>query len=135
MCIRDSDGRGFVVEEDGVVAQTRQGKQVLNLVKGVQAKACVPVQGDSVAVIGRNRKLLVFGLDEIPTMSRGRGVILQRYKDGGLSDMKTFSREEGLSWKHGGGERTETRLEGWLGKRAQAGRMPPAGFPRNNKFG
>ena len=68
-------------------------------------------------------------------MTRGRGVILQRYKDGGLSDAKVFSAGAGLSWRHGGGERTETRLDGWLGKRAQAGRLPPAGFPRNNKFG
>jgi topoisomerase-4 subunit A len=128
------DGRGFIVEENGVIAQTRAGKQVLNVSNKSPALLCVQVAGDSVAVIGRNRKLLVFGLDEIPTMTRGRGVILQRYKDGGLSDVRTFSREEGLSWKHGGGERTETKLEGWLGKRAQSGRLPPTGFPRSNKF-
>ena len=134
LLVAASDGRGFVVEEGGVIAQTRAGKQILNVSDKAPAMLCIPAEGDSVAVIGRNRKLLVFGLDEIPTMTRGRGVILQRYKDGGLSDVKTFLREEGLSWKHGGGERTETKLDGWLGKRAQAGRLPPAGFPRNNKF-
>jgi topoisomerase-4 subunit A len=128
------DGRGFIVEENGVIAQTRAGKQVLNVSDKSPALLCVQARGDSVAVIGGNRKLLVFGLDEIPTMTRGRGVILQRYKDGGLSDVRTFSREEGLSWKHGGGERTETKLDGWLGKRAQSGRLPPTGFPRSNKF-
>jgi topoisomerase-4 subunit A len=134
LLVAASDGRGFVVEEDGVLAQTRAGKQVLNVSDKAPAMLCITAEGDSVAVIGRNRKLLVFGLDEIPTMTRGRGVILQRYKDGGLSDVKTFVREEGLAWKHGGGERTETKLEGWLGKRAQAGRLPPTGFPRSNKF-
>ena len=134
LLVAASDGRGFVVEEGGVIAQTRAGKQILNVSDKAPAMLCIPTEGDSVAVIGRNRKLLVFGLDEIPTMTRGCGVILQRYKDGGLSDVKTFLREEGLSWKHGGGERTETKLDGWLGKRAQAGRLPPAGFPRNNKF-
>lgn len=134
LLVAASDGRGFLVEEKGVIAQTRAGKQVLNVSDKAPAMLCIPADGDSVAVIGRNRKLLVFGLDEIPTMTRGRGVILQRYKDGGLSDVRTFLRQEGLSWKHGGGERTETKLEGWLGKRAQAGRLPPTGFPRNNKF-
>ncbi len=135
LLVAASDGRGFVVEEDGVLAQTRAGKQVLNVSGKVEAATCVPVDGDSVAVIGENRKLLIFGLDEVPVMTRGRGVILQRYKNGGLSDVKVFRRADGLSWKHGGGERTETRLDGWLGKRAQAGRLPPQGFPRNNKFG
>ena len=135
LLVAASDGRGFVVEEDAVLAQTRAGRQVLNVSGKVEAVLCVPADGDSVAVIGENRKLLVFRLDEVPVMARGRGVILQRYKDGGLSDARVFRREEGLSWKHGGGERTETRLDGWLGKRAQAGRLPPAGFPRSNKFG
>jgi len=135
LLVAASDGRGFVVEEDGVLAQTRAGKQVLNVSGKVEAAVCVPADGDSVAVIGRNRKLLVFGLDEVPVMTRGRGVILQRYKDGGLSDAKVFARDAGLSWKHGGGERSETRLDGWIGKRAQAGRLPPQGFARSNKFG
>lgn len=134
LALASSDGRGFVVAEDDVLAQTRNGRQVLNVTASIEAAACRPVEGDMVAVLGENRKLIVFPLDELPEMTRGRGVILQRYKDGGLSDVKTFSRAEGLSWKHGGGERTETRLDGWLGKRAQTGRMPPTGFPRNNKF-
>jgi topoisomerase-4 subunit A len=89
-----------------------------------------------VAVIGENRKLLVFPIAEVPEMTRGRGVILQKYKDGGLSDAKTFTRKEGLGWAAGAGRtRTETDLRSWLGKRAQAGRLPPNGFPRSNKFG
>ncbi len=134
LLVAAGDGRGFVVEEDSVLAQTRAGRQVLNVTEKSQAVLCVVAEGDSVAVIGRNRKLLIFGLDEIPVMNRGRGVILQRYKEGGLSDLKTFSRADGLAWKHGGGERVESKLDGWLGKRAQAGRLPPQGFPRNNKF-
>jgi topoisomerase-4 subunit A len=89
-----------------------------------------------VAVIGENRKLLIFPLDELPEMTRGRGVILQKYKDGGLSDAKTFVLKEGLSWAAGAGRlRTETDLRAWLGKRSQAGRLPPNGFARSNKFG
>ena len=87
-----------------------------------------------VAVIGENRKLLVFGIEDMPVMTRGRGVILQKYRDGGMSDVKVFKREEGLTWKSGDRTRTQTDLVGWEGKRAQAGRMPPAGFPRSNKF-
>ncbi len=135
LLVAAEDGRGFLVAEDDVLAQTRVGKQILNVDGSVKAMLCVPAAGDSVAVIGRNRKLLVFGLDEIPAMNRGRGVILQKYKDGGLSDVQVFNSAEGLRWKYGGGERVETRLEGWLGKRAQAGRTPPMGFPRDNKFG
>ena len=135
LLVAASDGRGFLVGEAELVAQTRNGKQVLNVSGDVEAKICIAAEGDHVAVIGDNRKLLIFALDEIPAMTRGRGVILQRYKDGGLSDARIFRLKEGLSWKHGGGERSETRLDGWLGKRSQAGRLPPAGFPRNNRFG
>jgi len=135
LLVAASDGRGFIVEEDAVVAQTRAGKQVLNVSGKVEAAVCVPADGDSVAVIGENRKLLVFAADEVPVMTRGRGVILQRYKGGGLSDARVFRRDDGLAWKYGSGEHTETRLDGWLGKRAQAGRLPPPGFPRSNKFG
>lgn len=84
-------------------------------------------------MIGKNRKLLVFGLDELPEMGRGRGVMLQ-YRDGGLSDIKTFARADGLTWQIGERTRTEADLTTWVGKRAAAGRMPPAGFPRSNKF-
>lgn len=119
-----------------VVAQTRNGRQVLNVKGDVEAKICVAIEegADHVAVIGQNRKLLVFPLEELPEMARGKGVILQRYKDGGLSDVKTFKLEDGLSWTTGAGVRVENNLTSWLGKRAQAGRLPPNGFPRANKF-
>jgi topoisomerase-4 subunit A len=88
-----------------------------------------------VAVIGDNRKLLIFPLEEVPEMNPGRGVTLQKYKDGGLSDVKAFNLAEGLTWKSGERVRTETDLRDWIGERAQAGRLPPRGFATNNKFG
>ncbi|MEE8505066.1 MAG: DNA topoisomerase IV subunit A, partial [Kiloniellales bacterium] len=130
-----SDGRGFVVNEDDVLAQTKNGKQVLNVSGDVEAAACARVEGDMVAVIGENRKLLILPLDELSEMSRGRGNIIQRYKDGGLSDITTFKRAEGLSWTMGGGKtRTETQLMDWIGQRGGAGRLPPKGFPKSGKF-
>jgi topoisomerase-4 subunit A len=135
LLVASSEGRGFVVPEDDVVAQTRAGKQVLNVSKGGEAAACAVVEGDHVAVIGENRKLILFPIGELPEMSRGRGVILQRYKDGGLADVKTFWKKDGLSWKIGERERTETDLRAWYGKRGQAGRLPPPGFSRTGKFG
>jgi topoisomerase-4 subunit A len=136
LLVASSDGRGFLVPEDEVIAQTKNGKQVLNPSPGMEAVVCRPVVGDHVAVIGENRKLLVFPIEELPEMVRGRGVILQKYKDGGLSDAKTFALAEGLGWAAGAGRtRTETDLRSWLGKRAQAGRLPPNGFARSNKFG
>lgn len=137
MMVASSIGKGFIVESDNAVAMTKGGKQIVNLPGDAVATHCIPVSGDSIAVIGDNRKLLVFGLDELPTMNRGQGVVLQRYKDGGMSDLITFHREEGLTWPMGGtGDRwrTETELEQWTGKRGNAGRLPPMGFPRNNKF-
>jgi len=135
LLVAAADGRGFVVPEDDIVAQTKAGKQVLNLAEGVEAAACTPADGDMVAVVGENRKLVIFPLEELPEMSRGRGTILQRYKDGGLSDITTFMRAEGLSWIMGGGKtRTETNLMSWLGKRGAAGRLRPKGFPRSGKF-
>jgi topoisomerase-4 subunit A len=136
LIVASADGRGFLVPEKDVVAQTKAGKQVLNLAAGVEAAICTPAEGDMVAVIGENRKLLVFPLAQLPEMSRGRGVILQRYKDGNLSDVKTYSRDEGLTWSISSGrKRTETALDAWLGNRAGSGRLPPNGFPRSNKFG
>ncbi len=134
--ITSDDGRGFIVGEKDIVAQTKNGKQILNVKGEVEAKLCVSVnEGDNyIAVIGQNRKLLLFPLDEIPQMARGKGVILQRYKDGGISDIKSFKLEDGLSWTTGAGTRVEHDLLPWLGKRAQAGRLPPNGFPRVNKF-
>ncbi len=136
LIVASADGRGFQVAEKDVVAQTKAGKQVLNLSPGVEAAICAAAEGDMVAAIGENRKLLVFPLDQVPEMSRGRGVILQRYKDGGLADVKTFTLAEGLTWSIGSGrKRTETNLDAWLGNRAGSGRLPPNGFPRSNKFG
>jgi topoisomerase-4 subunit A len=134
LLIAASDGRGFIVAEDDVLGQTRAGKQVLNLAGGAVARACVPVAGDAVAVIGDNRRLLIFALDEVPRMARGRGVILQRYRDGGMSDLTTFGLAGGLSWRSGERTRTESDLRPWLGRRGQAGRLPPVGFPRSNRF-
>ena len=136
LIVASGDGRGFVVPEGEIVAQTRAGRQVLNLAEGAEAAACAPVEGNTVAVVGENRKLLLFPLSELPEMTRGRGVILQRYKDGGLSDVKSFDYKQGLTWKQGDQRhKTETALADWRGQRGQSGRLPPQGFARNNKFG
>ncbi|MGA9253233.1 MAG: DNA topoisomerase IV subunit A [Roseobacter sp.] len=135
LLVASSAGDGFVVTEEDVVAQTRSGKQVLNVRGETRAKICKPVTGDTVAVVGENRKVLVFPLEELPEMGRGKGVRLQKYKDGGLSDAATFTLAEGLSWLDPAGRtRTETELAEWTGKRASAGRMAPRGFPRDNTF-
>jgi topoisomerase-4 subunit A len=135
LLVASSAGDGFVVPESDVVAQTRTGKQVLNVRGETRALVCKPVQGDFVAVVGENRKVLLFPLEELPELGRGKGVRLQKYKDGGLSDATTFVRELGLSWLDPAGRtRTETALDEWTGKRAGTGRMAPRGFPRDNKF-
>ena len=135
LLVASSAGDGFIVPEDEVVAQTRSGKQVLNVRGDVRAKVCKPVLGDSVAVVGENRKVLVFELAELPELGRGKGVRLQKYKDGGLSDAITFNVTEGLSWLDPAGRtRSELDLAEWIAKRANAGRMAPRGFPRDNKF-
>jgi topoisomerase-4 subunit A len=130
-------GNGFVVPEAEVVANTRKGRQVMNVKAPDEAKLCVALSGDHLAVIGENRKLLVFPLAEIPEMTRGKGVRLQKYKDGGILDLKTFAITEGLSWTDSA-ERVFTRsredLAEWIGARASAGRMAPKGFPRTGKF-
>ncbi len=135
LLVASSDGRGFVVAETEVLAQTRGGRQVLNVAGGAEACVCIPAEGDSVAVVGDNRKMLVFPLAELPEMTRGRGVRLQAYKDGGLADARVFDRAAGLTWPMGDRTRTELDLLPWQGKRAQAGRIAPRGFPRNNRFG
>jgi len=134
--VASTDGRGFVAEADNAIAQTKNGKQVLNVKGGVKAQVCrlVPADGDAVAVVGENRKVLIFPRDELPEMGRGRGNVLQRYKDGGLSDAKIFKLEDGLTWASGERTRTETDVSAWLGKRAQAGRLAPRGFAADNKF-
>jgi len=135
MLVAASTGHGLVVDMQGALAQTRNGKQVLNLSGTARAVACAVVAGDMVASVGVNRKLIIFGLDEVPEMGRGKGVILQRFKDGGLADITVFDREKGLSWQAGGGRmRTETDLSTWLARRGGAGKLPPNGFPRPAKF-
>ncbi len=133
--VASTAGDGFIVPADELVAQTRSGKQVLTVKDGVKAALCRSLRGDSVAVVGENRKMLVFPLTELPEMARGKGVRLQKYKDGGLSDAITFTAADGLSWKDPAGRtRLETDLAEWLGARASAGKMAPRGFPRDNRF-
>ena len=135
LLVASTAGDGFVVISDEVLAQTKAGKQVMTLGDGVRMALCRRVAGDHVAVVGDNRKVLVFLLTELPEMARGKGVRLQRYKDGGLSDAITFDLAKGLSWKDPAGRtRTEMDLGEWLAARATAGRMAPRGFPRDNKF-
>jgi topoisomerase-4 subunit A len=140
LLVAASDGRGFLVESADILAETRKGRQVLNpkdKAKLTIVRVLAPTE-DMIAVIGENRKLLVFGLDELPVMARGQGVALQKYKDGGLSDARGFVMAEGLSWAMGGTSartRTESDLSFWKGARGSAGRLPPTGFPRDNRFG
>jgi topoisomerase-4 subunit A len=138
LVIAASSGHGFVVPEDEMIAMTRKGKQVMNVDEPAEACCCVPADGDQVAVIGENRKMLVFALDEVNEMTRGKGVRLQRYKDGGLSDLRVFKKSEGLTWLDPAGRNftlTYGELRDWVGERAQAGRLAPRGFPKSNKFG
>ena len=135
MLVAATDGRGFIVPESEMLAQTRTGKAILNVSGDDEARVCVPVAGDMVGVIGENRKMLLFPLKEVPEMSRGRGVRLQKYKDGSLADATTFKRKEGLSWADASGRlRVETAIGDWIGERGQAGRLPFRGFSKQNKF-
>jgi topoisomerase-4 subunit A len=135
--VAGKDGRGFVVPEDECLGNTRKGKQVLNVKPPDAACALAPVEGELVAAIGENRKMLVFPIDQVPDMTRGRGVRLQRYKDGSLSDIRTFEVEKGLSWTDSAGRVFNLSLKelaDWRGNRADAGRLAPKGFPKTNKF-
>src|SRR6185312_3024593 len=134
LLLASSDGRGFVVPADEALGQTRAGKVVMTPGEGAAARVCAPADGDSVVTVGTNRKLLIFPLAEVPEMARGRGVILQRYHEGELSDAKVFAKSEGLTWKSGDRTRTETDLRPWLAPRAGSGRVVQ-GFPKSNKFG
>ena len=137
LIIASESGRGFIVEEEAVIAQTRNGKQILNLPASEEAAAAAAIEGDAdhIAVLGTNRKLLIIPLGELPVMTRGRGVILQRYAKGGLADVTSLKAADGLAWRAGRqGTRTETDIRRWIGKRAQAGLMVPKGFARANKF-
>ena len=140
LLLASSSGQGFIAQMGEVIAETRKGRNVVNLKTGAQLVVVRPVLAtdDSVAAVGENRKLVVFPLAEVPTMTRGQGVMLQRYRDGGLSDAVSFAFADGLSWTMGGDTgrtRTETDLAPWRVARGAAGRMPPTGFPRNNRFG
>ena len=134
LLVAASDGRGFVVEEKAAAARTRGGRQVLNLPGAAAARVCTPAEGDRIAVVGENRRLLLFGLDELPVMGRGRGVILQKYRDGGLADATVFRAADGLAWRQGSRTRTLTDFSDWMGKRGGAGHPVPRGFPRANRF-
>lgn len=134
LLLASDSGKGFIVEEAEVLAQTRNGKQVLNPGDGGKAIVCVPAVGDHVAALGTNRKLLVFPLDQVPLMKRGQGVALQKYKGAQLADAVVFTLKQGLSWTISGRTRTESDVKPWLGQRAGTGNLPPVGFPRSNKF-
>ncbi|MBA3577630.1 MAG: DNA topoisomerase IV subunit A, partial [Sphingomonas sp.] len=140
LLVASTDGRGFIALAESTLAETRKGKQLVNLRSGARVALArpVPEEADAVAVVGENRKLLVFGLADLPELARGQGVMLQRYRDGGLSDAIAFRLADGLSWNLGGGGgrvRTEPDLSLWRAARGAAGRMPPNGFPRSNRFG
>jgi topoisomerase-4 subunit A len=140
LLLASSDGKGFVTSGVGTLAETRKGKQLVNVRPGAQLAVvrAIPEGADAVAAIGENRKMLVFPLSELPELGRGQGVTLQRYRDGGLSDAIAFLLAQGLSWALGGESgrvRTETDLSAWRAARGAAGRMPPIGFPRTNRFG
>ena len=134
LLVASTQAKGFIVEEKDVIAQTKGGKQVLNPGTDSRALACVVAEGTHVATIGTNRRLLVFPIDQIPPMQRGQGVTLQKFKDAELSDIKTFTMKDGLSWRVGDRTRLEEDMKPWLGTRAGAGKLPPVGFPRTNKF-
>ncbi len=138
LLVASTEGYGFIVPEEDVIASTRKGKQVLNVSEPDEARLCAPADGDYVATIGENRKVLVFKLDEVNEMARGKGVILQRFRDGGLADARVFSKSDGLSWLDSAGREFTlawSELKEWVGERAQAGRLAPKGFPRSNSFG
>jgi topoisomerase-4 subunit A len=134
LLIAAKSGNGFVIAEDEVVAQTRKGRQIMTVPPQDKAVACVACEGDSVAVVGDNRKMLIFPLAEVNELNRGRGVRLQRYADGGLADVTVFTATTGLQWLEGARIRTFTELTDWQGARAQAGRLVPKGFPRTGRF-
>ena len=132
--LASSDGRGFVVSGNEILAQTRAGRQVMNVASGERAVVCIPADGDSVALVGDNHKLLLITLDQVPRRTKGRGVILQRFREGGLSDAVVFSRNHGFTWRVGGKSRNFVDTDLWYSKRAQSGRLAPRGFPKSNKF-
>jgi topoisomerase-4 subunit A len=135
LLVASDAGNGFIVAEDEVVAQTRKGKQIMTVTAPDKAIACIAADGDMVATVGENRKLLIFPLEEVNELARGRGVRLQTLRNGGLADVTVFKSAEGLRWAEGSRVRTFTEIQEWVGKRAQAGAAVPKGFPRANRFG
>jgi len=128
-------GYGFTIDESHIITQTRNGRKVLNLAEGETAAFCKKINGDMVAVVGENRKLLIFKQEEIPTMARGHGVRLQKYQGNGkMTDIQTFKEADGFCYNRSGGTANEKELLTWLGHRAQVGRLVPFGFPKTNKF-
>jgi topoisomerase-4 subunit A len=137
MLVVSAEGNGFIVAETEMAANTRKGKQIMNVAMPDEAKLLLQVKGDHLAVVGENRKMLVFPVAQIPEMSRGKGVRLQRFKDGGISDVRFFAMADGLTWADSAGRtftKTREELTEWLGDRASAGRLVPKGFPRTGKF-
>ena len=131
LIVASEKGHGFKISTKNIMAQTKSGKQVINVKGDNKAKICKKIEGDTIAIVGNNRKLVVYSIDEVPELNKGKGVILQRYKDGTLSDITTFNEGEGISWQlNGGRQRIEKDLLTWQGKRGGAGRMVPNGFPR-----
>jgi topoisomerase-4 subunit A len=134
LLVAATSGHGFITNEDDAVAMTKKGKSVMNIKPGVEAASCRPVEGDSVAVVGENRKLLIFAVGDLPEMARGQGVYLQRYKDGGLADAASFTWKAGLKDENNK-QFAPAELKDWKGERAQAGRIVPRGWSRGGKIG
>ncbi|MDC1086258.1 DNA topoisomerase IV subunit A [Alphaproteobacteria bacterium] len=135
LIVASDKGHGFKINTDNIIAQTKSGKQIINVKGDNKAKVCRKIDGDTIAVVGNNRKLILYSVEDVPELTKGKGVILQRYKDGTLSDITTFNKDDGINWKmNGGRQRTEKDLLTWQGKRGGAGRMVPNGFPRPPKF-
>ena len=132
--LASNTGHGFVVDENHIMAQTRNGRKIMNLADGEKAMFCVKITGDMVGIVGENRKLLIFKVEEIPMMARGRGVTLQKYKDALMTDIQVFDSNTGFAYNRSGGVTVEKDLMTWLGHRAQAGKLVPFGFPKTNTF-
>jgi topoisomerase-4 subunit A len=133
--VASTAGDGFVISHNSMLAHTKSGRKLLNLKSGVNAKSIVQVNGDFIATVGSNRKLLIFNIKELPELARGKGVRLQKFKDASLSDIISFQGDDGLVWRDTSGrKKIEKNLHNWIGKRAQSGKIVPKGFPKNNKF-
>ncbi|MDC0094086.1 DNA topoisomerase IV subunit A, partial [Alphaproteobacteria bacterium] len=133
--VASDTGHGFKIGTNNLIAQTKSGKQIINVKGGNKAKYCKKIIGDTIGIVGNNRKLIIYSINEVPELNKGKGVILQRYKDGTLSDITTFNKEDGLVWQmNGGRQRSERELITWQGKRGGSGKMVPNGFPKPPLF-